>query len=372
MRIVCNARFLLPNRLEGLGRFSQEILQRLAQRRPQDEWHLVFDRPFAPHFLSQSNMVGHHLPPPARHPFLWYTWFEWSLPWLLRKTQADVFLSLDGYCSLRSRVPTLMVTHDIAHVHYPTQIPALVRAYYEYYVPRYLNRAEQVVTVSEFVKQDIVAHYGLNPTKITVACNGVRPAFQPLPEADRLAIRQQYSSGKPYFFYLGAVHPRKNVDRLIRAYDRFRQQTDSHHQLLLGGRLAWQTEAVREAHAAAIHQSDIHFLGYLPDALVPRLLGAATALVYVSLSEGFGVPVLEAMQSDVPVITSTTSSLPEVAGDAALLVDPTSESAIAEALLQISQSSDLKTKLIERGRQQRTQFSWERATDAVEEALDQL
>ncbi|MEO0626787.1 MAG: glycosyltransferase family 1 protein, partial [Bacteroidota bacterium] len=205
--------------------------------------------------------------------------------------------------------------------------------------------------------------------KISVSCNGVREIFKPLSEDEIEKVRQRYSNGKPYFFYLGSVHPRKNLTRLIKAYSRFRASGGPDYPLLLGGRLAWQLSEVQTAHEQSDYRSDIQFLDYLPTPEAARLLAASQALVYPSLSEGFGVPVLEAMQVDVPVITSNVTSLPEVAGDAAILIDPTSEEQLAQALLQISQNAELRNQMIERGRKQRQMFSWEKATDVVEEAI---
>lgn len=373
MKIAINARFLLPDRMEGVGFFTQEVCRRLVARWPQHQFLFYFDRPYSERFIFGSNVEGIVISPPARHPVLWYAWFEWRLTQELSKQKGAVFFSPDGYCSLSAKAPTVLVCHDIAYLHYPHQVPFLVKQYYRHFVPRYLQRAEQVVTVSQFVKEDILRHYPTTDAKkISVACNGVKAGFVPLSEAEKTAVRQQYTHGQPYFFYLGAVHPRKNVERLIMAYDCYRSLGGQPAQLLLGGRLAWQTSATQAAHRQARYASDIHFLGYIPDAEAPRLLAAAKAFIYPSLSEGFGVPVLEAMHCEVPIISSHNTSLPEVAGDAALLVNPESVEAIAEAMLALDRSSDLCNSLVARGRIQRQQFSWEKATDVVQEALENL
>lgn len=372
MRIAVNTRFLLTGRLEGIGWFTYEVMRRLVDRRPDDEFIFLFDRPFDPAFVFAENVKPVVVPPPARHPLLWYLWFEYTVPWVLRRQQADVFFSPDGYCSLRSRVPTVMVTHDIAHEHYPAQVPPLVRRYYQYFVPRYIQRAEQVVTVSQATARDIQQQYGTSSDKLHPACNGVREVFKPLSEEEKAQTRQEFAEGQAYFFFLGAVHPRKNLARLITAYDQFCKATRSSVKLLIGGRFAWQTGEVNAAYRQAEHRDDIVFLGYLDGADLPRLVGSALALTYVSLFEGFGVPVLEAMHCDVPVITSNVSSLPEVAGEAGLLVDPTDVPAIARAMERIHADESLRAALVAKGRQQRKRFSWELATDVVEQSLLRL
>lgn len=369
MRIAVNTRFLLPGKLEGIGWFTWEVTRRLVALHPEWEFIFLFDRPYDPAFICGPNITPVVVPPPARHPILWWAWFEIAVPIALRRYRADVFFSPDGYCSLCSKTPTLMVVHDIAHVHYPDQVPPLVRRYYDYFVPRYLRRAEQVVTVSQFSKSDIVRHYEVDPDKIDVACNGCRETFRPLADAEKQAVRDVYAGGQPYFFYLGAVHPRKNVCRLIEAFGLFKKQTGSPVKLLIGGRLSWQTGTVKEALEKSDYRADIHLLGYISDDMLPKLTGAALALTYVSLFEGFGVPLLEAMSAQTPIITSNTSSMLEVAGDAALLVDPLDTEAIAKAMKRLHSDPDLRFELVERGLHRADSYSWEIAMKIIEKHI---
>ncbi|MBL7794426.1 MAG: glycosyltransferase family 4 protein [Saprospiraceae bacterium] len=369
MRVAVNTRFLLPDKLEGIGWFTWEVTRRLVARYPDWEFVFLFDRPYDPAFICGPNVTPVVVPPPARHPVLWWAWFELSLPLALRRYRPDVFFTPDGYCSLAARVPTVMVAHDIAHVHFPDQVPVLVRRYYDYFVPRYLQRAERLITVSQFSKNDIVGHYGINPAKIDVACNGCRETFLPLSETEKQAVRAQYAGGLPYFFYLGAVHPRKNVDRLIEAFSLFKKQTGSPVKLLIGGRLSWQTGPVKAALEASAYRNDIRLLGYIPDEALPGLTGAALALTYVSLFEGFGVPLLEAMHTETPIITSATSSLNEVAGDAALLVDPTDARAIAQAMEQLYFDPGFCHFLAENGKKRRAFYTWDLAYKIIEENI---
>lgn len=369
MRIAVNTRLLLPHRLEGIGRFKHEVLQRLVQRHPEHEFLFLFDRLYDPSFLYGPQVRAMEVPPPSRHPLLWYLWFEWALPWVLARQKADVFLSMDGYCSLRTKVPTVMVTHDIAHVHYPLQVPALVRAYYQYFVPRYLRRADSVVTVSNFCREDISTHYDLPKSEIRVAGNAAHASFVPLSEEDQTAVRQQYADGQNYFFYLGALHPRKNIARLLEAFSLFKARTAAATKLLIGGRFAWQNSDIKAAYDQSAFQSDIHFLGYISDEALPRITASALALTYVSLFEGFGVPIIEAMQAGVPVMTSSVSSMPEVAGGAALLVDPNSIEEIALGLQRMATDAALREELSIKGFKRAAAYTWESTTDVIEQAL---
>lgn len=369
MRIAVNARFLLKDKLEGIGWFTYEVVQRLAQQHPEHEFILFFDRPYHPSFVFSKNVTPVILAPPARHPLLWWWWFEISIPKALKRYKADVFLSPDGYCSLRTKTPTVMVTHDIAYVHTPDYMSTLMAQYFQYFVPKFMQRAERIITVSEFSKQDMIQHFKLASDKITVAYNGCRKVFQPLNNLEKSNIRAKYAAGQNYFFYVGAVHPRKNVHRLIQAFDQFKIQTQSPIKLLIGGRFAWQTGEVKDAYEQAHFKNDIQLLGYVSDTELPLLTGGALALVYVSLFEGFGVPLLEAMYCEVPIITSDVTSLPEVAGDAALLVNPYDINEITKALQALHENPALRQDLIMKGKIQRQKFTWEKAAKVVWESV---
>ncbi|MBK6931273.1 MAG: glycosyltransferase family 4 protein [Saprospirales bacterium] len=365
MRIAVNTRFLLPGKLEGLGWYTHELMRRMVAQHPEDDFLFLFDRPYDPCFVYGSNVIPLVLFPPARHPFLWYAWFEWAVPKALKQYAADVFFSPDSFLSLRARIPTVMTVHDLIPLQHPEQVPWWSRDYYRYFFPGFMRRAEHLVAGSTYTRQQIVDLSGIPAEKISVVYNGCREGFHPLPEQEKRAVRAQYAGGSDYFFYTGAIHPRKNIPRLIRAFDAFREETGASFRLLLAGRMAWQTGAVREAYENARHRSDIHFLGYVPEDQLQRLMAAAWALVYVSLGEGFGLPVLEAMHSETAVICAATTALPEVADEAALLVDPCLEVEICAAMVRIFQDDALRQRLIARGRLQRAKFDWDVAAQQV-------
>ncbi len=375
MVIAVNTRFLLPRHLEGIGLYTAEVLKRLVRLMPEDKFLFLFDRPYDKRYLFAPNVRPIVVRPPARHPLLWYAWFEWSIPRVLQRYEADVFFSPDGYLSLRTPVPTLMTLHDLAYLHYPKQLPFAVRHYYRHFIPRYLQRAEHILTVSEYTRQDVLSHFHLPKGKIHTTCNGVRQAFAKWPSdwaAEQSETRRRYSEGKPYFLYVGALHPRKNIAGLIRAFDRFKESTQAPHLLLLTGRKAWMTTEMEKTLASAKYASDVRFTGYLETEALPALYRAAFALTYVSFFEGFGVPLLEAMYSQLPIITSDCSSLPEVAGQAALYVNPHHTESITAAMLRLYHEPQLREKLLRAAQQQREKFSWKRAAKEVFETLKQL
>jgi glycosyltransferase involved in cell wall biosynthesis len=370
MRIAINARFLLANHLEGIGRYTFEVTQRMAKAHPNDVFLLFFDRAYSEEFVFGENIVPIVLFPQARHPLLFVWWFEWSVARALKKYEADVFWSPDNFLSLRSPIPTLLTVHDVSFVHFPTQVGWLVRQYYQYFTPRFLRKATHIHAVSEFTRQDILQHFDIAAPKISVTYNGVRAIFAPIHPTKKIALQAKFSSGKPYFFYVGAIHPRKNVHRLIQAFQLFKTtHPQAPHQLLLAGRWAWQTGKVRNAYEQSSFKNDITFLNYVQDLDLQQLMAATEALLYVSEFEGFGVPIIEAMASGVPVVTSDTSSMPEVAGEAALLVSPKNINALADALEKVAFHPAIRQKYIELGLQRAQFFNWDATATVVYKAL---
>ena len=372
MTIAINTRLLLDQQLEGVGWFTYETVKRLVERHPQYQFIFFFDRPYHQRFVFANNVTPVVLYPPARHPFLFYAWFEWSVRRALKKYQVDIFISPDGFLSLRTEVPTLLVIHDLAHVHFPNQVKAIEQRYYNYFMHQFAQKANRIATVSAYSKKDIHEKYTIPLDKIDVVYNGARQNFKPVSSSIQTTIKDKYTNGQAYFFYVGAVHPRKNVHRLIAAFDQFKKQTSAPIQLLIAGRFAWQTGLVKTAYEQAQFQKDIQFLGYISDEEVPLLMASAFAFTYVSLFEGFGIPLLEAMYCEIPVITSNTSSMPEVIGTAGLTVEPTSIAAIATAMINLYKNRDLQKELSSNAKLERLKFDWELTTDRLEESIAKM
>jgi glycosyltransferase involved in cell wall biosynthesis len=366
LKIAVNTRFLLKDKLEGIGLYTLEVVKRMAAAHPEDEFIFFFDRPFDPSFVFSKNITPVVLSPPARHPLLFIAWFEWSVARALRQHKVDVFLSPDNFLSLSTDTPTVLIVHDIAFTHFSENDKWVNRQYYKFFTPRFLKRANAILAVSEFTKQDILSKFSfVEKNKITVAYNGCREVFKPLNFSQKKEKNAQNTEGPLFFLFVGAVHPRKNVHRLIQAFDLFKKKVKSNVQLVLCGRFAWQTGAVKSAYDAATFKQDIIFKGYVEDEEVVKLTASALAVTYVSLFEGFGVPLLEAMNCDTPIITSNVSSMPEVVGEAAILVNPESIEAIADAMQAVFDNDNLREKLIEHGRIQRAKFDWNKTADIV-------
>jgi glycosyltransferase involved in cell wall biosynthesis len=368
--IAVNTRLLLKDKLEGIGRFTHETLRRITVNHPEHEFIFLFDRKFASEFIYSSNITPVVISPPARHPLLWYWWFEYSLPRFFKSLKPDLFLSPDGYLSLKTNVPSLPVMHDINFEHYPKSLPPVFSWYYRHYFPKYAAKAKRIATVSEFSKSDIAKTYAVAPEKIDVVYNGISDGFKPLNDSVIETIRKKYSGGTPYFLFTGAIHERKNIENLLRAFDEFRKNNSSNIKLILAGNKKWWTSSMEETFSSMQHNSEVIFTGRISDEELFDLTGAAHAAVYASKFEGFGIPVLEAMKCNVPVIASSTTALPEVCADAALLAEPYSVPAIADAMKIISLDNEKRKILIEKGKQRCEMFSWEKSAELLWKSLE--
>lgn len=369
MKIAVNTRLLLKDRLEGIGWYSYQTLKLLVENHPEHEFIFIFDRPYDDSFIFGKNVTPVVVGPPARHPILFYLWLDWSVSFILKKYKADVFLSTDGFASLNTKVPTCLVIHDLAFEHYPQHNKTSHRLYLKRFTPKFARIAKRIVTVSEFSKKDIAERYAIPLEKIGVSNNAAHKEYIPLDWEQKEKIKMQYSDGCEYFVFAGALHPRKNVVNLLKAFIRFKKRNKSNMKLVIVGRFAWNYKEVVEMKEEMPFKEDVIWLGYLNVAELAQVMGAAYALVYASLFEGFGIPIIEAYQCKVPAIVSNTSSMPEVAGDAALIVNPHDYKDIADKMSLIYKDELLRSKLIEQGELQAAKFTWQKAADILWENI---
>lgn len=375
MRIAINTRLLIADRLDGIGWFTAETVRRMIHQHPEHEFYLFFDRkPDLPHGWKPLPANAHpiKLNPPARHPILWYIFFEWSVRNALKRYHIDLFLSTDGWMTLHTNTPTLDVIHDLNFEHDTHNLRPVYQAYMKYFFPRFARNAARIATVSEFSKQDIAATYNLPLEKIDVVYDGAHEYYRPCAIEEQQETKENYTQGNPYFLFVGSIIPRKNLRNLFLAFDRFKiNDTTNAKLLVVGAKVDWNGD-LENTYNQLGHASDVIFLGRVEAAELAKLMGSALALAYPSFFEGFGIPILEAFCTDTPVITSNLTSMPEVAGDAALLINPYSVEELASALYQIANDADLRDSLIKKGRLQRQKFSWDHTSQLLWESLMQI
>ena len=365
MDIAVNARLLIKDKLEGIGWFTYESFKRITTQHPEHHFFFIFDRPFHPDYIFSENVTPIVLSPQARHPFLFWIWFDYSLPPLLHRLNPDLFVSPDGYLSTRSDIKSLAVIHDLNFEHYPKDLPYMVRKYYRHFFPLFALKATRIATVSQFSKEDIIHQYHIPADKIDVVYDGSSEVYSPLNEQEIKEVRNKYTGGAPYFVFIGSLHPRKNLVNLFYAFDEFKNQKPSDVKLAIVGEKKWWTKEIGKAFNNMDHSGDVVFCGRQKLNELRNILAAALALTYVSYFEGFGIPIVEAFRCNVPVITSNVTSMPEVAGDAALLVDPFSPASISKAMWKIYEDPGLRQDLIRKGIERSNEFSWQKTADCL-------
>ena len=373
MKIAINTRFLADRNLEGFARFIYETTRRMVDRHPEDQFYFLFDRKsYDKSTIFGTNVRPIVVPPQARHPYLWYIWYQWTSKRALQKIKPDVYLSPDGLNSTSLPFPSVTVIHDIGFEKLDDQLPASVEKYYRKMTPKIVSGSDQVVTVSEFSKKEICSTYGVAPEKVQVVYNGFTSNFKPLSQEEKEKIRAEYSQGQPYFLFVGSIHPRKNVERLIRAFELFKERTGSPMKLFLAGRWAWKSEDIRKKFEHSAYKEDLVATGYISEKTLSKLMSGARAFCYLSLYEGFGIPILEAMAAGIPVVTSSISSMPEVAGEAALYADPLNEKEMSMQMEKLASDEILRHQLIEKGFQRINKFDWDRSADRLYHILKEL
>lgn len=370
MKIAVNTRLLLKNRLEGIGWFSKETLSRICIDHPEHEFLFIFDRKFDPSYIFSSNVKPVVIHPQARHPILYRIYFNRSIPKLLKKEKVDLFLSPDGFLSLRTKVPQLAVIHDLNFEHYPKALPSGVASYYRKFFPKFAKIATRIATVSKYSKLDIANTYMVDPSKIDVVYNGANEIYRPLATSEIENIRDKYSRGLPYFLFIGSLHPRKNVVNLLKAYEEFRKSSALRIPLVIVGEAMWSNRDVEKELSESSFKEDVISLGRLQSKELKLILGASMALTFIPIFEGFGIPALEAMQSGIPVIASNTSSLPEVVGEAAILCNPENIEEIKDAMKRVAEDEELRASMKEKGLIQSEKFSWDQSARLLWESIE--
>jgi glycosyltransferase involved in cell wall biosynthesis len=361
MKIAVNTRLLLKNKLEGIGWFTFENLKRMVESHPEHEFYFLFDRPYDTDFIFAPNIKPVKIGLPTRHPLLWMLWFECSIPFALRKIKPDIFISPDGFISLHTKTPQIAVIHDLNFHHRPMDLPFWSRMYYRHFFPKFAKKAKHIITVSQYSKNDLCASYHINPDKISVVYNGAQELYKELTEEQQNGTKARYAMGKNYFLFVGAQHPRKNIDGLLQAFDLFKANWKTEHKLIIVGEKQFLTSKIEETYKNMAFKKEVLFTGRLSSEEIALVMGSATALVYVPFFEGFGIPIVEAFYAGIPVIASNVTALPEIADDAALYVNPSSPEDIAQAMNKISSDDLLRKQLIKKGKLKRPIYQWDKS-----------
>jgi glycosyltransferase involved in cell wall biosynthesis len=299
---------------------------------------------------------------------------QFKVPLDLSRERPDLFHAPHYVLPPLTPCKSVVTIHDCIHLRFPQYLPnRLAYAYARASMWIATHRATRVLTVSEASKRDILEFFHVPERKIDVIPNAIDECFNQVPAEEEVAmVRERYQLDDPFVLYAGNIKPHKNLERLIEAFHTFRRRGfDDVKLLIIGDQISKYATLRHAVHRLKLHKY-VRFLGFVPDRTLAVLYRLAAVFVFPSLYEGFGLPPLEAMASGTPVITSNVSSLPEVVGDAALLIDPYDPEAIADAIRQVLSDSSLREDLRDRGFARARHFSWERSITRVREIYDEV
>ncbi|MBW7845857.1 MAG: glycosyltransferase family 4 protein, partial [Bacteroidia bacterium] len=243
--------------------------------------------------------------------------------------------------------------------------------YYNTFFPKYAKLATKLITVSNYTKQDIITQYNIDSKKIEVIYNAPSVGFKPISITEKKEIQNKFAYGQEYFCYVGALHPRKNIENLLLSFDVYKTKLKNNFKLIIVGRKAWKSKKIDEVFKNMTFAKDVIFTGRLNEEELNKVTASAFAMVYIPLFEGFGLPIVEAMACDVPIICSNVTSMPEVAGDAAILVSPNDINEISQAMINLTENTDLYQQKKLASAVRKKDFSWDIAAAKMWNTIEQ-
>ncbi len=347
-----------PNyRGAGIHQYSKALLTHLPQQAPEFEYHaFLMDRAYAPAGVSL-----HRAAKPSESPMRRILWEQLQAPRLVRRLGIDLLHGFAYALPIAVTIPTVVTVHDLTFIRFPRAFPRSKQQYLARMTALSCHRARVVIADSRATARDLQSLLQVPAEKIEVIYPGVDERYRPLPPEEVDAYRQKKGWPARFLLMVGTLEPRKNHQGLIEAYAIYRERARQPLPLLIGGGKGWHYQQIFARVQTLGLEDHVRFLGFVPWEDLPWLYNAATLFLYPSRYEGFGLPVAEAMRCGLPVITSTASSLPEVAGDAAMTIDPADPEALARAILLVTETEPERlSSMRERGLIQARSFGWER------------
>lgn len=346
--------------LTGIGRYTLNLARGLTAEPRAREVSLYVTRETPALGLDGCRVVRASIPTP--HEVVRGIWEQTIVAQDVRRRGADLYHSPNYAIPLTLPCPSVLTIHDLSYLD-PRFHRQRLRIYLRLFTDFSMRRASHVISVSEFTRSQVIERYPELASKVSVVHSGLDPQFSQQPDTQSVrAFLEEIGQERPYILFVGSIEPRKNIPALVRAFETVARRSGLRHDLVMCGPWGWRYGASREAIEGSPLAERIRVLGYLPSSQLPLLYAGADLLAYPSLQEGFGFPPLEAMAMGTPVVTSNTSSLPEIAGDAALMIDPTDGAALADAIERVLTDATTASALVERGYARSRTFTWERAT----------
>ena len=369
MHIAVDAKPLNEELRVGVATYTLNLLKFLAKVDLKNKYTIYGVR-LAPEELAikSDNFKIKNMPDLLRLRSFWYSWYPWYYTGFflqLSLDKPDIFFSPYPSLPLYCPCPKIAVIHDLSFLRDKSFFKGRSQVILRKQLLHVVRRANRIIAVSESTKKDLIKFVKASPENVTVIYEGYdTDAYKPQFDTDEVkALVQRYGIDGHYVLYVGTLEPRKNIPRLIEAFASLKRQGGMQHKLVIAGKKGWFYNDIFQTVTRWGVDNEVVFTGYVPDRDLPLLISGADLFVYPSLCEGFGLPPLEAMACGIPVITSDSSSLPEVVGNAGILVDPHSVDEIAKAMYQVLSNANLREQMQHRGLDRARMFSWEKTAE---------
>lgn len=364
MIIAVNTRLRKETQPDGFEDFLIGSVNCLAEKYPQHQFICISDKAFPENLVFKKNMQPVITGPKTTNNLRLQYWFNFRIPAVLRKYKADVFLSLDGICSLRTKKPQCLLITDLGFLN--AQPKNAVDKFYKKNMPAFINRAKSIAAVSEYSKSQVVEHYKINADQVDVIEPGIDEIFAPAKWEEREIIKEKYTGGKEYFLFSGDVNKQSNLINLLKAFSFFKKRQKSNMMLLIAGTTDEQFKKELKTYRL---RAEVMVLENLTKAELAKITASAYALVYPVLYAGFAIPVLSALQCEVPVITANTGALPSIFGKAALYVNPGDFKDIAENMMLVFKDEDKAKELVKAGKELALQYQWNKTAGLLMQTI---
>ncbi len=370
MHITVDLRSLHSKHITGVEYFTTEVLEPLLTSDKTNRYTLYYNG-YQPRQFEQFHFINAKYKQtrwPNRLLNLCFKLFGWPTIESLTGEQGALFMPNPNMIALRSTTKLILVIHDLSPILMPEMYSWKSRLWHKAInIPKLIKRADKLIAVSEYTKQAIQTELGIDGNNITVAHLGVdSERFHPnIDVADLRSIRNRYSLPGQFILYIGTIEPRKNLTRLIEAFELAEVESD----LVIAGKLGWHADILMDRIRKSSKVKQIHYLGYVSEEDKPGLMKLASAFVWPSLYEGFGLPPLEAAAVGTPVLASSVTSLPEVLADSALLVNPYNIAEITRGIKVLLTEDTLREQYIKRGIDRAQQFTWTKTAEQIRKVL---
>lgn len=369
MVIAVDARILQADAKSEYRNLTRELVLRLIKLFAVHQFIFLSDSVIDPLITLPENVTLVVITPKPTNIFLYKWWYDVKVPLALKKYKADIFICTSGLCSLRTSIPQVLFVNNLAFLHNPVFFPKDSLFFYKRFTSRFLKKAKLIITLSEFIKKEIVSSYKIFAQKITAISGAPDSYYKPLAWEVREKVKEQYAQGCEYFVFTGGLDPSRNLINLLKAFSIFKKWQKTNMKLIIT--INSDDYKDQEKFNSYKYKNEIQLAENLSRHELAQVTGGAYAMIFPSFYEGFGLAVLEALQCEVPVITSSDTSMEELTGGAALYANPGSPVELAEQMKRIFKDEQLRNKLIMAGRERIKAYSWDHTMDLTSQLIQQ-